>query len=95
MCAQPRAEFFGHIDAANVDLKGFTGDFYRRVCLAALDPVLETLLYLRACLRTSGGAAADGVVPGQPALAVFGCNEVSGRRPARLWAGAGLSPRII
>jgi len=47
MCAQPRAEFFGHIDAANVDLKGFTGDFYRRVCLAALDPVLETLLYLR------------------------------------------------
>ncbi len=47
MCAQPRAEFFGHIDAANVDLKGFTGDFYRRVCLAALDPVLKTLLYLR------------------------------------------------
>jgi pyruvate formate lyase activating enzyme len=47
VCAQPRAEFFGHIDAANVDLKGFTGDFYRRVCLAALDPVLETLLYLR------------------------------------------------
>jgi len=47
VCAQPRAEFFGHIDAANVDLKGFTGDFYRRICLAALDPVLETLLYLR------------------------------------------------
>ena len=47
MCAQPRAEFFGHIDAANVDLKGFTGDFYRRICLATLDPVLETLLYLR------------------------------------------------
>ena len=47
ICAQPRAEFYRHIDAANVDLKGFTGDFYRRVCLAALDPVLETLLYLR------------------------------------------------
>jgi pyruvate-formate lyase-activating enzyme len=47
MCAQPRAEFFGHIDAANVDLKGFTGGFYGRVCLAALHPVLETLLYLR------------------------------------------------
>ena len=47
VCAQPRAEFFGHIDAANVDLKGFTGDFYRRICLARLDPVLETLLYLR------------------------------------------------
>jgi len=47
MCARPRAEFFRHIDAANVDLKGFTSDFYRRICLAALDPVLETLLYLR------------------------------------------------
>ena len=47
MCAQPRTEFFGHIDAANVDLKGFTGDFCRRICLATLDPVLETLLYLR------------------------------------------------
>ena len=47
ICAEPRAEFFRHIDAANVDLKGFTGDFYRRVCLAVLDPVLETLLYLR------------------------------------------------
>ena len=30
-----------------MDLKGFTGDFYRRICLATLDPVLETLLYLR------------------------------------------------
>ena len=55
MCAQPRAEFFGHIDAANVDLKGFTGDFYRRVCLAALDPVLETLLYLQARDRRLAG----------------------------------------
>lgn len=47
MCAQPREEFFRHIDAANVDLKGFTGEFYHRTCLADLDPVLETLRYLR------------------------------------------------
>jgi pyruvate formate lyase activating enzyme len=47
MCAEPRREFFRHIDAANVDLKGFTGDFYRRICLSGVDPVLETLLYLR------------------------------------------------
>jgi pyruvate formate lyase activating enzyme len=46
ICPQPRAEFFGHIDAANVDLKGFTGDFYHRVCLASLDPVLDTLRHL-------------------------------------------------
>jgi pyruvate formate lyase activating enzyme len=47
MCADPRAEFYRHIDAANVDLKGFTGDFYHRVCLGKLDPVLETLEYLK------------------------------------------------
>jgi pyruvate formate lyase activating enzyme len=46
MSAEPRAEFYRHIDAANVDLKGFTGEFYHRVCLASLDPVLDTLRYL-------------------------------------------------
>jgi pyruvate formate lyase activating enzyme len=35
------------MDAANVDLKGFTDDFYHRVCFAKLGPVLETLEYLR------------------------------------------------
>ncbi len=43
---EPRAEFYQHIDAANVDLKGFTEDFYRRTCLGRLEPVLETLEYL-------------------------------------------------
>src|SRR5438477_2614561 len=47
MAAEPRADFYRHIDAANVDLKGFTGDFYRRVCLGKLDPVLDTLVYLK------------------------------------------------
>jgi len=47
MGAEPRAEFYRHMDAANVDLKGFTADFYHRVCLGKLDPVLETLQYLR------------------------------------------------
>lgn len=47
MCAEPRAEFYRHMDAANVDLKGFTDDFYHRVCFAKLGPVLETLEYLR------------------------------------------------
>ena len=41
-----RGDFFRHVDAANVDLKGFTEDFYRKVCLAHLDPVLETLEWL-------------------------------------------------
>jgi len=47
MSAEPRADFYRHIDAANVDLKGFTGDFYHRVCLAKLDPVLDTLRYVK------------------------------------------------
>ena len=42
-----RAEFYAHMDAANVDLKAFTEEFYRKVCGGALAPVLETLEYLR------------------------------------------------
>jgi len=38
--------FYGHLDAANIDLKAFTDDFYHRVCAARLAPVLETLEYL-------------------------------------------------
>jgi pyruvate formate lyase activating enzyme len=44
---EPRAEFYAHIDAVNVDLKGFTEEFYRKVCAGHLDPVLETLEYIR------------------------------------------------
>ena len=43
---EPRAEFFDHLDAANVDFKAFTDDFYRRVCGGRLAPVLETLEYI-------------------------------------------------
>lgn len=41
-----RRDFFRHIDAANVDLKAFTEDFYHRVCGGHLGPVLDTLEYL-------------------------------------------------
>jgi pyruvate formate lyase activating enzyme len=47
MCAEPRREFYGHMDAANVDLKGFTEQFYRKVCGAELGEVLSTLSYLK------------------------------------------------
>src|SRR5205823_3788205 len=46
MCAEPLAELYAHMDAANVDLKGFTDDFYHRICGGHLQPVLETLEYL-------------------------------------------------
>jgi pyruvate formate lyase activating enzyme len=45
--AEPRVEFFRHMDAANIDLKGFTERFYRNLCSARLAPVLETLEYLK------------------------------------------------
>jgi len=47
ICETPRREFFGLMDAANVDLKGFSEDFYRRLCKGHLQPVLDTLVYLR------------------------------------------------
>ena len=42
-----RREFFASIDAANVDLKGFTERFYQKLCTGHLDPVLDTLRYLK------------------------------------------------
>ena len=47
ICEEPRAEFFRHMDAANIDLKGFTEHFYKSLCSAQLGPVLETLAYLK------------------------------------------------
>ncbi|MBC8267714.1 MAG: AmmeMemoRadiSam system radical SAM enzyme [Rhodospirillaceae bacterium] len=44
---EPRVEFFNHMDAANVDLKAFSEDFYKRLCSTELAPVLETLIYLK------------------------------------------------
>ncbi len=44
---QARAEFFSRMDAANVDLKAFTEDFYESIALGALKPVLDTLIYLK------------------------------------------------
>jgi len=47
MCDEPRREFYRTMDAANVDLKGFREDFYRKICLGHLQPVLDTLTYLK------------------------------------------------
>jgi pyruvate formate lyase activating enzyme len=43
----PRREFYSRMDAANVDLKAFTDEFYVRQTGAHLQPVLDTLKYLR------------------------------------------------
>ena len=44
--AEPRRELFAVMDAANVDLKAFTDDFYFKLTGAHLQPVLDTLVYL-------------------------------------------------
>lgn len=43
----PRREFFASMDAANVDLKAFSEEFYFRLTGGHLKPVLDTLVYLR------------------------------------------------
>ncbi len=44
---EPRREFYRHMDAANIDLKGFTEEFYKKLCAGQLQPVLETLKYVK------------------------------------------------
>ncbi len=46
ICAEPREEFFSVMDAANVDLKAFTEEFYKKETGSHLQPVLDTLEYL-------------------------------------------------
>ena len=47
ICEGAREDFFRHLDAANIDLKAFTEQFYKKLCFAELGPVLDTLLWLK------------------------------------------------
>jgi len=44
---EARPEFYSVMDAANVDLKAFTELFYQHLSLAHLEPVLDTLKWLK------------------------------------------------
>ena len=44
---EARKDFFSVMDAANVDLKAFTPEFYQKLCSAELAPVLDTLRWLK------------------------------------------------
>jgi len=44
--AEAAREFFAHMDAVNIDLKAFNEDFYHRLCVGHLQPILDTLVYL-------------------------------------------------
>jgi pyruvate formate lyase activating enzyme len=47
VCPEPRAEFYRYMDAANVDLKAFSEQFYYKLTGGHLEPVLDTLKYLK------------------------------------------------
>jgi pyruvate formate lyase activating enzyme len=47
MTPEARRDFYGHMDAANIDLKAFTETFYHEICSAHLEPVLDTLMWLK------------------------------------------------
>jgi len=47
VCEEPRAEFYQYMDAANIDLKAFTDEFYVHLTGSHLQPVLDTLMYLK------------------------------------------------
>lgn len=44
---EARPELYSVMDAANVDLKAFTELFYKKLCLARIQPVLDTLKWLK------------------------------------------------
>jgi pyruvate formate lyase activating enzyme len=46
--AEPWKRLLEHVDAANIDLKGMTDDFYREVCSGTLKPVQNALVLARA-----------------------------------------------
>ena len=45
MNKEPAKEFFKYMDGANIDLKGFSEEFYAKNCHAHLQPVLDTIKY--------------------------------------------------
>ncbi|NRA23441.1 MAG: AmmeMemoRadiSam system radical SAM enzyme [Oleispira sp.] len=48
ICEKPREMFYRYMDAANIDLKGFSESFYKKICGGQLQSVLETLKYIHA-----------------------------------------------
>lgn len=44
---EPLKEWCKYLDAANIDLKAFNEDFYEKMCMARLKPVLESLKILK------------------------------------------------
>ena len=48
VCQEPLADLLPYLDAANIDLKSFSDEIYQRVSGGHLQPVLDTILAMRA-----------------------------------------------
>ena len=48
----PRQDFFGAMDAANIDLKSISPKFYSDYCGGRLEPVLETIIHVARTKRS-------------------------------------------
>jgi len=82
---EPWRRLLGKVDAANIDLKGMTDDFYRRICAGTVGPVQEALIE----------AASSGIVLEVTNLIIPTLND----RPediSRLcrWVRANLGPEV-
>ena len=47
VCKEPLADLLPYLDAANIDLKSFSDDIYKKVSGGRLQPVLDTILAMR------------------------------------------------
>jgi len=47
VCQEPLVDLLPYLDAANIDLKSFSDDIYKRVSGGHLQPVLDTILAMR------------------------------------------------
>lgn len=86
ICKEPAVEFFSVMDAVNIDLKGFSNQFYKNLCSAELQPVLDTLIYL--VHETAAWVEITNlIIPGQ--------NDSSAEIKAMTqWIAANLGPEI-
>ena len=57
-------EIYPHIDAANIDMKGFSEEFYASMCKGSLQPVLDSIAYFRTQLGKHTELT-NLVIPGQ------------------------------
>lgn len=103
---EARRDLYAHIDAANIDLKAFTERFYKELCRATLQPVLDTLIYLSekpdthlevTTLLIPGQNDSDDEIDAMTRWAVENLGSdvpwhFSAYRPTREWNGAPPTP---